>query len=97
MGPNSDEPTKPSGARVITSFGPLVAGLLAAPFGGNFNKHAALMTCFALLSIYAMYLSPRRPAATLTQKRPRRDPCGGLRLPAIAPSPGNAVDRRPRP
>ena len=29
------------GARVITSFGPLVAGLLAAPFGGNFNKPAA--------------------------------------------------------
>ena len=44
------------GARVITSFGPLVAGLLAAPFGGNFNKPAALMTCFALLSIYSMYL-----------------------------------------
>jgi MFS family permease len=44
------------GARVITAFGPLVAGLLAAPFGGNFNKPAALMTCFALLSIYAMYL-----------------------------------------
>ena len=44
------------GARVITSFGPLVAGLLAAPFGGNFNKPAALMTSFALLSIYAMYL-----------------------------------------
>ncbi len=44
------------GARVITSFGPLVAGLLATPFGGNFNKPAALMTCFALLSIYAMYL-----------------------------------------
>jgi len=44
------------GARIITSFGPLVAGLLAAPFGGNFNKPAALMTCFALLSIYAMYL-----------------------------------------
>jgi MFS family permease len=43
-------------ARVITSFGPLVAGLLAAPFGGNFNKPAAIMTCFALLSIYAMYL-----------------------------------------
>jgi len=33
-----------------------VAGLLAAPFGGNFNKPAAIMTCFALLSIYAMYL-----------------------------------------
>ena len=44
------------GARVITSFGPLVAGLLAAPFGGNFNKPAALTTCFALLSIYSMYL-----------------------------------------
>jgi MFS family permease len=44
------------GARVITSFGPLVAGLLAAPFGGNFNKPAALMTCFAQLSIYSMYL-----------------------------------------
>ena len=44
------------GARVITSFGPLVAGLLAAPFGGNFNKPAALMTCFALLSNDAMYL-----------------------------------------
>ena len=29
---------------------------LGAPFGGNFNKPAALMTCFALLSIYAMYL-----------------------------------------
>ena len=43
-------------ARVIASFGSLVAGLLAAPFGGNFNKPAAPMTCFALLSIYAMYL-----------------------------------------
>jgi hypothetical protein len=42
------------GARVITSFGPLVAGLLDAPFGGNFNKPAAIMTCFALLSVYAM-------------------------------------------
>jgi len=40
--------------RVITSFGPLVAGLLVAPFGGNFNKAAALMTCFAVLSIIAM-------------------------------------------
>ena len=42
--------------RVITSFGPLVAGLLVAPFGGNFNKAAAVMTCFALVSIFAMYL-----------------------------------------
>jgi MFS family permease len=40
--------------RVITSFGPLVAGLLAAPFGGDFAKAAAFMTCFALLSIVAM-------------------------------------------
>jgi len=40
--------------RVITSFGPLVAGLLVAPFGGNFSKAAALMTCFAVLSIIAM-------------------------------------------
>jgi MFS family permease len=41
--------------RVITSFGPLVAGLLVGPFGGDFNKAAALMTCFALISIAAMY------------------------------------------
>jgi MFS family permease len=40
--------------RVITSFGPLVAGLLVGPFGGDFNKAAALMTGFALLSIVAM-------------------------------------------
>jgi MFS family permease len=53
------------GARVITSFGPLVAGLLAAPFGGNFNKPAALMTCFALLSVYAMYLGRETRAQDL--------------------------------
>jgi MFS family permease len=52
-------------ARVITSFGPLVAGLLAAPFGGNFNKPAAIMTCFALLSIYAMYLGRETRAEPL--------------------------------
>jgi MFS family permease len=40
--------------RVITSFGPLVAGLLAAPFGGDFAKATAAMTCFALISIIAM-------------------------------------------
>ncbi len=40
--------------RVITSFGPLAAGLLVAPFGGNFSRAAALMTCFALLSVLAM-------------------------------------------
>jgi MFS family permease len=42
--------------RVITSFGPLVAGLLVAPFGGNFNKATAVMTCMAVLSILAMAL-----------------------------------------
>lgn len=42
--------------RVITAFGPLVAGLLVGPFGGDFNKAAALMTGFAILSIIAMLL-----------------------------------------
>jgi cyanate permease len=42
--------------RVITAFGPLVAGLLVGPFGGDFNKAAALMTGFAVLSIIAMLL-----------------------------------------
>jgi MFS family permease len=41
--------------RVITSFGPLVAGLLVVPFG-SFNNAAAVMTCFAALSIIAMIL-----------------------------------------
>ena len=43
-------------ARMITSFGPLVAGLLVGAFGGSFNRVTAVMTCFALLSIIAMYL-----------------------------------------
>jgi MFS family permease len=42
--------------RVVTSFGPLVAGLLVMPFGGSFNKAAAAMTCCAVLSIVAMML-----------------------------------------
>jgi hypothetical protein len=42
--------------RAITSLGPLVAGLLAAPFGGDFAKATAFTTCFALLSILAMAL-----------------------------------------
>ena len=41
--------------RIITSFGPLVAGLLVG-VGGNFNYATAGMTCFALLSILAMGL-----------------------------------------
>lgn len=40
--------------RIITSFGPLVAGLLVAPFGGNFSKAAGVMTCFVLLSLLAV-------------------------------------------
>lgn len=43
-------------ARIITSTGPLVAGLLVVPFGGSFNKAAAVMTCFALVSIVAMLM-----------------------------------------
>jgi len=43
-------------ARIITSFGPLVAGLMVGAFGGSFNRVTAFMTCFALLSIVAMLL-----------------------------------------
>jgi MFS family permease len=41
--------------RIITSFGPLVAGFLVVPFG-SFNNAAAFMTCFAVLSIIAMMI-----------------------------------------
>ncbi len=41
-------------ARVVTSFGPLVAGLMVGAFGGSFNNVTAFMTCFAVLSIIAM-------------------------------------------
>jgi MFS family permease len=41
-------------ARIVTSFGPLVAGLMVGAFGGSFNNVTAFMTCFALLSIIAM-------------------------------------------
>jgi MFS family permease len=43
-------------ARVVTSFGPLVAGLMVGLFGGSFNKVTAFMTCFAVLSIVAMFV-----------------------------------------
>jgi MFS family permease len=43
-------------ARVITSFGPLVAGLMVGAFGGSFNNVTAFMTCMALFSILAMIL-----------------------------------------
>ena len=42
--------------RVITSIGPLVAGLLAGSLGGAFNQATAVMTCFAGLSIVAALL-----------------------------------------
>ncbi len=42
--------------RIITSFGPLVAGLLVGAFGGSFNKVTAFMSCFALLSVVAVIL-----------------------------------------
>jgi MFS family permease len=43
-------------ARVVTSFGPLVAGLMVGAFGGSFNNVTAFMTCFAIFSIIAMLL-----------------------------------------
>jgi MFS family permease len=51
-------------ARIITSFGPLVAGLLVATFG-SFNKVTAFMTCFAFLSIIAMLLGRETKGAPL--------------------------------
>jgi MFS family permease len=42
--------------RIITSFGPLVAGLLVGAFGGNFNNVTAFMSCFAILSVIAMII-----------------------------------------
>ncbi len=44
-------------ARIITSFGPLIAGLLVnRVFAGNFNNATAVMSCFALLSVVAMIM-----------------------------------------
>jgi MFS family permease len=40
-------------ARVVTSFGPLVAGIMAGAFGG-FNNVTAAMTCCAVFSIIAV-------------------------------------------
>jgi MFS family permease len=42
--------------RIITSFGPLVAGLVAGAFGGDFNLACAVMTCFAMLSLLAVLI-----------------------------------------
>jgi MFS family permease len=42
--------------RVITSFGPLTAGLLVGALSGSFTRATAVMTCFAGLSIIAALL-----------------------------------------
>ena len=52
-------------ARVVTSFGPLVAGLMVGMFGGSFNHVTAVMTCFALLSSVAMMLGRETRVAGL--------------------------------
>jgi MFS family permease len=52
-------------ARTITSFGPLVAGLMVGAFGGSFNKVTALMTCCAVFSITAMLLGRETKGAGL--------------------------------
>jgi MFS family permease len=52
-------------ARVVTSFGPLVAGLMVGAFGGSFNRVTAVMTCFAALSIIAVILGPETKNAGL--------------------------------
>ena len=41
--------------RVFTSFGPLVAGLLVVQLGGLSNA-TGIMTCFAVLSLVAVFL-----------------------------------------
>jgi len=51
-------------ARIITSFGPLVAGLLVGLFG-SFNRVTAVMTCFALFSIAAVLLGRETRGAPL--------------------------------
>jgi MFS family permease len=52
-------------ARVITSFGPLVAGLMVGAFGGSFNRVTAVMTCCAVFSIIAMILGRETKGAGL--------------------------------
>jgi MFS family permease len=51
-------------ARVITSFGPLVAGLLVGVFG-SFNNVTAAMSCCAILSIIAVILGRETKGAEL--------------------------------
>jgi MFS family permease len=53
-------------ARVVTSFGPLVAGLMVGMFG-SFNKVTAVMTCCAALSIVAMFIGKETKGEGLPQ------------------------------
>jgi MFS family permease len=52
-------------ARVVTSFGPLVAGIMVGAFGGSFNNVTAVMTCCAIFSILAMLIGPETKGASL--------------------------------
>jgi len=66
-------------ARIITSFGPLVAGLLVGAFGGSFNRVTAVMSCFALLSIVAMLIGRETPQHTVPEGLAHvRSPVGAL-------------------
>jgi MFS family permease len=51
--------------RVVTAAGPLVAGLLVVPFGGDFALATAAITGFAVLSIVAMVLGRETRGAVL--------------------------------
>jgi MFS family permease len=51
-------------ARIITSFGPLVAGLLVSVFG-SFNNVTAAMSCCAILSIIAVILGHETKGSAL--------------------------------
>jgi hypothetical protein len=46
---------EPNAGRVFTSFGPLVAGLLVAQLG-RLSNATGIMTCFAVLSLVAVFL-----------------------------------------
>jgi MFS family permease len=51
--------------RVVTSFGPLAAGLLVGHLGGNFNTAAGIMMFWVLLSVLAMAMSRETRGSTL--------------------------------
>jgi MFS family permease len=75
--------------RVITSFGPLLAGLLAGSLNDAFNQATAVMTCFAALSIVAAVLGRETKDDVLRNNRKLR-----LRLSPIAGPGGNQTGVR---